>query len=198
VQSQAYTSRLNVIGKPNGGVAGRIVFPSEFTQRSATFYVDQVKFASLPDGRFRVSTVPAGEHQVRVFAPGFEPTMVPVVVRDGTEAALQPIQLRIARGKVIGRLVDERGKSASGIAVHLNPHGGATLTDQDGIFQFLGVGPGEIMLGVDDPYFTPQPQRFMLSRDEQRNLGNVRVGRAQTLGAGRTAELANPNADSPR
>jgi hypothetical protein len=133
---------------------------------------------------------------VRVFAPGFEPVTVAVSVADGAEAKLQPIRLRIARGKVIGRLVDEQGKSATGIAVHLNPHGGATYSDQDGIFQFMGVGPGELTLGVDDPYFTPQPQRFQLAPDEQRNLGNVRVGRAQVAGAGRTAELA-PGGGNP-
>ncbi|HEX7928543.1 MAG TPA: carboxypeptidase regulatory-like domain-containing protein, partial [bacterium] len=141
--------------------------------------------------------VPAGQHDVRVFAPGFEPAMVPVNVANGGEAAIKPIQLRIARGKVIGRLVDEQGKSASGIAVHLAPFGSATTTDQDGIFQFLGVGPGDIVLGVNDPYFTPQPQRFTLARDEARNLGNVRVGRAQVGGSGNTAELP-PSSDRAR
>jgi hypothetical protein len=114
-----------------------------------------------------------------------------VKITDSAEVALQPIQLRTARGKVTGRLVDERGQSASGIAVHLAPFGSATTTDRDGIFQFLGVGPGEIVLGVDDPYFTPQPQRFMLARDEARNLGNVRVGRAQTGGASPTADVTS-------
>ena len=197
VQAQAFTSRLSLIGKGSGGVTGRVIFPSEFTQRSAAFYVDQVKFATLPDGRFRVTTIPVGQHEVRVLASGFEPVTVPVSVRDGNELAMKPIQLRIARGKVIGRLVDEKGQSATGIAVHLKPFGGATYTDQDGIFQFMGVGPGDLVLGVDDPYFTRQPQRFLLTPDEQRNLGNITVGRAQTSVSGRTAELAH-GGESPR
>jgi hypothetical protein len=198
IQAQPYTSRLNLLGKPSGGVTGRIVFPSEFTQRSATFFIDQVRFATLPDGRFRVSDIPGGTHQVRVMVPGFEPVALQVDVSGGGEVALKPIELRMARGKVIGRLVDEQGKSASGIAVRLAPHGGATYTDQDGIFQFLGVGPGELTLRVDDPYFTPQPQRFVLERGEQRNLGNVRVGVAQAGGAGRTAEAFPGPGSSPR
>lgn len=197
IQAQPYTSRLNLLGKASGGLAGRIVFPSEFTQRSATFFIDQVRFATLPDGRFRVSDIPGGKHQVRVMIPGFEPVALEVDVSGG-EVALKPIELRMARGKVIGRLVDEQGKSAPGIAVRLAPHGGATHTDQDGIFQFLGVGPGELILRVDDPYFTPQPQRFVLERGEQRNLGNVRVGVAQAGGAGRTAEAFPGGDTNPR
>lgn len=197
IQAQPYTSRLNLLGKTSGGLSGRIVFPSEFTQRSATFFIDQVRFATLPDGRFRVSDIPGGRHQMRVMIPGFEPVALEVEVSGG-EVALKPIELRMARGKVIGRLVDEQGKSAPGITVRLAPHGGATYTDQDGIFQFLGVGPGELTLRVDDPYFTPQPQRFVLERGEQRNLGNVRVGVAQAGGAGRTAEAFPGGGASPR
>jgi hypothetical protein len=189
IPAQAYTSRLNLLGKGGGTLTGRLVFPSEYTQRSVVFYVDDVKFTSQPDGRFHVASVPLGAHVVRVQMQGFEPVTAPVRVDDNQEARVGVLKLRMARGVVIGRLVDPQGRSASGVPVALKPHGGSTHTDQDGIFQFMGVGPGDLTLAVADPYFTERGMQFRLSQDERRNLGNIPVGRATASVSSRTAEL---------
>src|SRR5574341_1905266 len=170
IPAQSYTSRLNLLGKGGGSLTGRLVFPSEYTQRSAVFFVDGVKFTTQPDGRFHVTSVPVGAHELRVQMQGFEPVTAPVAVADKQEASVGVLKLRMARGVVIGRLVDPQGRSASGVSVSLKPHGGSTYSDQDGIFQFMGVGPGDLTLAVADPYFAQRGMQFRLGQDERRNL----------------------------
>ena len=189
VPPQAYTSRLSLMGKGDGSLTGRLVFPSEYTQRSVVFFVDGVKFTTQPDGRFHVTSLPVGTHDLRVHMQGFEPVSARVAVEDGKQASAGVLKLRLARGVVIGRLVDPQGRSASGVPVALKPHGGSTFSDQDGIFQFLGVGPGDLTLAVSDPYFTERGTQFRLSQDERRNLGNIAVGRAMASPGNRTAEM---------
>ncbi len=188
VPAQSYVNGLTAVVSRTGNLRGQIVFPSEYTQHSIRFTVDEVTFVTHPDGRFRISHIPAGEHWLDVRIKGYEPVRVPVTVSDGQTLALEALRLKEARGKVIGRLVQDKGSSAGGVELHLVPEDGVATTDGDGIFQFLGVSAGDHTLMVKDPRFFAGNQHFKLASNERRNLGNIRVYR-QTRGDPRTASL---------
>ncbi len=175
IPAQRFTSQLNVLGKPAGSVTGQIVYPSEFAQRSTTFQLNDEVFATLPDGRFWVRTIPSGDYLLRVYMTGFEPILRPVRIERAHLADVQRLMLMPARGRVLGRLVYSDGRSAAGVALSLRPYNMAGRTDQDGIFQFYGVGAGVHMLNVDDQRLSPQQREVRLGANEVRNLGNISV-----------------------
>jgi Carboxypeptidase regulatory-like domain len=172
-----YTSTLNAMGKSSGSLAGQIVFPSAYSQHSTTFYVDDLAFATQPDGRFWVRTIPAGSHQLRVFQPGFDAIVRTVLVHRSELQNVQRLVLHPAWGKVVGRVVNESGESAPGVVVRLKSYGLASATDRDGIFQFLGLGAGDHVLDLDGPGYEPLRREVRLQGNEARNLGLIRVQR---------------------
>ncbi|HUJ76375.1 MAG TPA: carboxypeptidase regulatory-like domain-containing protein [bacterium] len=190
IPAQHFTSTLNLLGRGEGSVAGQIVFPSEYTQRSATFSLDRVKFATEPDGRFLVRTVPAGQHTLGVYLPGFDPIERTLEVRNKELANVQRLALQPAWGKVLGRVVGPDGASAAGLQVLLQPYGIASTTDRDGIFQFLGVGAGDHVVAVNAPGFLPLQRPLHLASNEVRNLGILPVQRVLQPAAQTAAQTA--------
>jgi hypothetical protein len=188
IPAQTYVNGLTAVVSATGDVRGQILFPSEYAQHSIRFALDDLTFVTHPDGRFRVNNVPAGDHRLDVHITGYEPLRLPLHVQDGAMVALEPLRLLEARGRVLGRLVLEKGRSADGVEVHLVPDEGVAVTDGDGIFQFLGVSAGDHTLMVKDTRFFAGNQHFKLASNEQRNLGNIRVYK-QTRGDPRTASL---------
>ncbi|HKI96953.1 MAG TPA: carboxypeptidase regulatory-like domain-containing protein [bacterium] len=190
MQAQSYVNGLVAFVTRTGDLHGQILFPSEYAQHSIRFALDDVTFVTHPDGRFRITNVPAGEHQLQVRIKGYEPVALPVQVAQGEELKVQPVRLVEALGRVVGRLVRDKGGSAEGVEVRLVPDDGVAVTDRDGIFQFLGVSGGDHTLQVKDPRFFASNQHFSLTNNERRNLGNIRVYR-QTRGDPQTARLQN-------
>lgn len=188
IPAQTFVNGLTAAVSRTGDVNGQILFPSEYTQHSIRFSLDEVTFVSHPDGRFRIANVPAGEHWLGVRIKGYEPVRLRVDVPDGELVKLAPLRLREARGNVLGRLVQDKGRSAEGVEVRLVPDDGVAVSDADGIFQFLGVSQGEHTLLIKDPRFFAGNQHFNLGRGERRNLGNIQVFRQQR-GDLRTARL---------
>jgi len=186
--AQSYVNGLTAIVSKTGDLRGQILFPSEYAQHSIRFALDAVTFVTHPDGRFHVSNIPAGEHWLQVRIKGYEPVSVAVQVANGQLQTLAALRLTEARGRVLGRLVRDKGGSAEGVEVHLVPDDGVAVSDGDGIFQFLGVGAGDHTLKVTDPRFFAGNQHFSLNSNERRNLGNIRVF-PQTHGETRTARL---------
>ena len=186
VPAQAFANALTAIGVDTGRLTGQILYPSEFTQHSTRFSIDGLTFVTHPDGRFLVKRIPAGAHTLRVRIKGYDPVERPIRIAGGEETALPQLRLKQARGLVLGRMVKEGGASAPGIHVHLEPDSGVTVTDQEGIFQFLGVSSGEHTLMVKDPRYFVGNKRFHLSNNEKRNLGIIQVYR-QIRADGRTA-----------
>jgi len=188
VPAQSYMNGLAAVVSHTGDLRGQILFPSEYAQHSIRFALDDVTFVTHPDGRFRVANVPAGEHRLDVRIKGYEPVSLKLAVDNGAEAQVGPVRLVEARGRVLGRLVAEKGASAEGVEVRLVPDDGVAVTDGDGIFQFLGVGAGDHTLMVKDARFFAGNQHFSLNSNELRNLGNIRVY-PQVRGDTRTARL---------
>ena len=188
VPAQTYMNGLAAVVERTGNLRGQIVFPSEYAQHSIRFSLNEVTFVTHPDGRFRLANVPAGEHWLGVRIKGYEPLRVAVTVPDGESVEMAPLRLRDARGKVLGRLVHEKGTSVEGVEVRLVPDDGVAVSDGDGIFQFLGVSAGEHTLMIKDARYFAGNQHFRLGSDERRNLGNIKVFRQQR-GDPRTARL---------
>jgi hypothetical protein len=189
VPAQAYVNGMTAAFAKMGGLQGQIQFPSEYAQHSIRFVLDDITFVTHPDGRFRIANVPAGEHTLSVRVKGYEPLQVQMQVRPGEQQALEPLRLREARARVQGRLVQEQGRSVEGVQVYLGPDDSVAVTDGNGSFQFLGIGPGEYTLAVRDPRYFAGNQHFTLGADEQRDLGLIRVHH-QTRGDQRAARLS--------
>ncbi len=188
VAPQPYLDAVSGLLRDTGALHGQILFPSEYAQHSIRFALGDVTFVTHPDGRFRMHRIPAGEHTLSVRIKGYEPVQRPVRIRDSKVHRLGDLRLVEARGRVLGRLVGEGGRSAVGVELHLTPDDGVAVTDGDGIFQFLGVSAGDHVLKVTDTRFFAGNQRFRIVPNEQRNLGNIRVY-PQTRAGTRTARL---------
>ena len=174
---QEYVKVLELNGRESGGLFGRILFPSAYTQRSVRFSLDDRTFITQPDGRFLIEGIPAGTHELTILVKNYEPIFQQFVIDRSEAVQAGPWRLKMARGKVIGRLVVENGDSAANVQMRLMPLGGMAKTDGDGIFQFIGVNSGSHLLRVTDSRFFTYNREFSLSKGEQRNLGNIKVFR---------------------
>ncbi|MEE8554657.1 MAG: hypothetical protein V3T00_02265, partial [bacterium] len=105
VPSQSYNTLLDALGEDWGSLRGQIFFPSEYTQRSVAFRVDDRQFVTHPDGRFHIIRIPSGAHRFAVSVKGFEPVDNEIAVATDEENRLSDVRLALARGQVIGRLV---------------------------------------------------------------------------------------------
>jgi hypothetical protein len=190
IRTQQYGRLFEHFGADTGAMYGRILFPSEYLQRSALISLDGKSFVSNLDGRFLIEDIPAGPHEMTLHLKGFEPVQRRIMVQADRYNPAGEVHLILARGLVIGRTVDEKGRSAVDIPVRLTPTNETVLTDKDGIFQFVGVNAGAHELAIpDERYFMPS-QRFDLERGEQRNLGIISVSRVSRPSGSATAETA--------
>jgi hypothetical protein len=188
IPAQHYTSRINLIGKPAGSLKGQVVFPSAYSQRSSPFFVNGVQLSTLPDGRFWVRGIPVGDHELRIYVPGFEPIVRAVRIAGSQVTDTQVLALKPTQGKLVGRIVTDDGRSAAGATVRLEPYGLIRSTDKDGIFQFFGVGGGEHLLGVQCTGCDRGEWSVRLQSNETRNLGIVTIHR-RTATAGDTVPV---------
>ena len=194
VPAQDYASLPQVLGHETGSLSGQIRFPSEYTQRSVTVQLGESSFVTHPDGRFRITRIPAGTHRFAVRVKGFEPVERELKVLAEQNLALTPMQLALARGQVLGRAVFVDGQSASQLPLRLDPMGGTTQSDHDGIFKFVGVYTGEHALLVEDKRFYTKALTFRVNGNESLNLGIVQVFRR----AGAENAAISLTADRPR
>ncbi len=175
ITAQPYSNVLSALREDTGEVSGRIVFPSEFSQHSIRFSLGGIAFVTHPDGRFRITRVPAGEHILQVHIKGYQPLRQRVGVRAGTAQTLPAFSLAPARGVVRGKLVTPKGVNAGGVQVQLDPNGGVNVTDALGHFQFVGVSAGHYDLRINDTRFAGAMHRVTLRENERHNLGIITV-----------------------
>ena len=194
VPAQDFASLPQALGHKTGALTGQIRFPSEYTQRSVTVQLGGHSFVSHPDGRFHIARIPAGEHRLTVHVKGFEPIVQDLKIFPEVSLSLSPIQLSLARGQVLGRLVFLDGQSASSLPLRLEPMGGVTVSDNDGIFHFVGVYSGEHELSIEDKRYYTKSLTFQVRGNESHNLGIVQVFRR----AGAQNAAISLTADRPR
>ena len=186
---QEFAQVLELDGRESGVLFGRILFPSSYTQRSVRFTLSGRTFVTQPDGRFLVKGIPVGSHDLTILVKNYEPISQSIDINGEEGLQSGPWRLKMARGKVIGRLVSENGSSASDVDIRLLPLGEVAKTDSDGIFQFLGVNSGSHMLRVTDSQFFTYNREFDLTKGEQRNLGNIKVFRKAGYNISRSASM---------
>ena len=181
VEPLKYAGFLDNRGVEAGALFGKVRFPSAYSQRSTTVSIDGNSFVTSPDGRFHVRGVPAGEHTLVIHTKGFERVARIIWVDPDKVNHVGSIPLQFARGAVLGRMVDENGRSADAVTVHLMPYDGFAVTDHDGIFQFIGVNSGSHLLTVEDSSFSLSAREVTLKSGEQRNLGIIALRRLSSL-----------------
>lgn len=191
VPAQSYQNALSAMGTESGDLFGKILFPSEFAQHSIRFSLDNLTFVTQPDGRFLVQRIPVGTHTFQVRIKGYESVFLPLEVSKNSQEQMKVFRLKEARGLVSGRLVKERGFSAEGIEVHLEPNGGVMLTNEEGAFSFIGIGAGKHVLKIRDPLYFAGNKHFNMTSNEKRNLGTIEVFRQSRLN-GKTASYQVP------
>lgn len=177
VPAQTFATLPEVLGRETGSLSGQVFFPSEYSQRSVSIRLDNNTFVTHPDGRFVVTRIPAGAHRFSAQVKGFEPIERQIAIGADQTAALGELRLVLARGKVLGRLVYLDGASAVELPLRLEPIGGQTRSDGDGIFQFVGVPAGQHKLLIEDPRFYTKSLTVELRKNETLNVGIVNVFR---------------------
>ena len=192
IPAQSYATVLDAIGEDWGTIEGQVLFPSEYSQRSVVLRIDDLPFVTQPDGRFRIVRVPIGPHRFEIAAIGFEPLNIGIQVGSDSPTQLNGVRLAVARGRVFGRLVHLDGESAGGISLRLDPAGASTETDDDGIFQFVGVPGGSHEMVINHPDYYTKALRFALPSGETHNLGVLNVFRR----AGASSENLTSSRDS--
>lgn len=190
---QEFTKVLELNGRESGTLFGRILFPSAYTQRSVRFTVGGRTFITQPDGRFLVESIPVGSHRLSILVKNYEPITQDILINGENAVQSGPWRLKMARGKVIGRLISENGKSTPGVDMRLLPLGEMAKTDADGIFQFLGVNSGSHVLRIMDSQFFTYNREFKMDKGEQRNLGNIKVFRKAGYNQARNVMLEKPD-----
>lgn len=175
VPFQPYSNALTALFSDTGDLSGRILFPSEYSQHSIRFFLGKFTFVTNPDGRFRISRIPAGILRFTVNMHGYEPIQQAVTISGGSMTRLKQMALIQARGLVFGRLINQSGSIAEGIRVQLAPLGGVSLSDNHGVFRFDGVKAGNHLLRIDDSRFSPKVKRFVMEANQHLNLGVITV-----------------------
>lgn len=175
--SQSFTQAMDNADPSFGQVKGQIKFSSAYAQRSATFQIDNRKFVTEPDGWFLIEKIPAGTYNFQVRIRGYEGVQFRFNVDSNALVNLKPVPMAHARGRVVGRLVDDQGRSAASVPVILIPQGGMAVTDKEGIFQFMGVSGGDHSLITKNGMVNFSQKGFHVNSGEMKNLGNIQVDR---------------------
>ncbi len=81
-----------------------------------------------------------GDYQISAQANGFASTLVPVVVKAGSDTS---VEVTLTRSTMIsGRVMDEYGRPAPGVSVLVNPTGDSVIADAEGRFHAKVPSPG--------------------------------------------------------
>lgn len=119
------------------------------------FGVDSQPFTADEHGQLRIAALPQGErYMIQIHAPGHTSYMRMIEAGETGIKLLElpPVVLTAMDRDVAGRVLDNDGKPAVGVSVHLFQGGGqTTTTDADGRFIFRGVPPGLVSFDAGLP-----------------------------------------------
>lgn len=112
------------------------------------------------DGRFALGGLPPGVYEVRASASGFADGSVDdVSVEAGSTAACE---LALTSGvRLAGRVVDPAGEPVAGVELRVEGEwmvqGTGSVSDEEGVFGFAGLHPGELTLVAQADGFLATP-----------------------------------------
>ncbi|MEW5847768.1 MAG: carboxypeptidase-like regulatory domain-containing protein [Myxococcota bacterium] len=146
--------------RPTGSVEGLVCATTGGVASGATAYIDlpgvRVSDETGADGRFLLSGVPAGVHQVHILV-GAEEQVQTVDVLPGQTAQVGPGSCEPpAPGSVEGHFCNPQGGALVGATVRVDVSSGTLTetTDADGRFSLTGVEPGARVVRVEHVDFT--------------------------------------------
>ncbi|WP_165232620.1 sigma-70 family RNA polymerase sigma factor [Aquisphaera insulae] len=134
-------------GRP---IAGASVLLGDGPRRSK-MDLESPSTASDAEGRFRFGHVPTGTQTIEARAGGKSPSQVSINVEPG----MTRVEIRLSPGhKVIGRVVDPRGKPIEGVTINATdstghiPLGWSGTSDADGRFTWDSAPAGPVYLDL--------------------------------------------------
>lgn len=187
------------------------VMRSTYTDDAGRFTV-----GTLPDGRYNLTASKAPFLRTNYGAKRYDLPGTPITLTNG--GRMTDIALRLQRGGVVsGRITDENGEPAFGVAIRLlqvrNQFGDRTfvpvstsgsstdMTDDRGVFRLFGLPPGEYVVSASPR--TPGGEIRAMTEQEIRDIMQAlqqQQQQAATQGAQATSTTAprpTPNATQP-
>lgn len=172
-------------GQTTGTLTGRVrqVGAEDRPVSYANIVFGRREVSSDSAGRFRLDSLPAGEHIVRIRAIGFVPLTTRVTVAAGSslgvEFILNPAPVILPTIEALGRRTGLYGHVVGptllplpGATVSiLGFRGGEMLTDSLGLFAFANAHGGAYMVTVSHPDFPSRTLTLEVPKNSGRELG---------------------------
>jgi protocatechuate 3,4-dioxygenase beta subunit len=140
------------------------------------FGVDSQPFTADERGQLRITALPQGErYMLQIQAPGHTSNMRQIAADETKTKLLElpPVVLTPTDCDVAGQVLDNDGKPAAGVNVHLYTGGQTTTTDTDGHFVFHGVRRG--LLSLEAGFPMPNTSAYRDSGMARANGGDTNI-----------------------
>jgi protocatechuate 3,4-dioxygenase beta subunit len=140
------------------------------------FGVDSQRFTADERGNLRIAALPQGErYMVQIQAPGHTYDMRQIEADDTRTKLLElpPVVLTPTDCDVAGQVLDNDGKPAVGVSVHLFQGGQTITTDADGHFVFHEVRRGLVSIEAGLPQ--PNTSAYKNSGTARGNGGDTNI-----------------------
>ena len=140
------------------------------------FGVDSQPATADEHGNLHIAALPQGQsYMLQIQAPGHTSNMRQIAVDETKTKLLElpPVVLMPTDCDVAGQVLDNAGKPAAGVNVHLYTGGQTTTTDADGHFVFHGVRRG--LLSLEAGFPMPNTSAYRDSGMARANGGDTNI-----------------------
>jgi outer membrane protein OmpA-like peptidoglycan-associated protein len=128
------------------------------------------RIATEADGTFSSKGLPPGDVDLEISAPNFESALVPASVVLGKLTAISAsLTPRVQKGRIEGRLVDDRGGGVEGVIKFSGPEAVDARTDASGNFS-VALDPGSYRARVDGTTFLKKERQLGIAEGEAKPL----------------------------
>ncbi|MBN1539360.1 MAG: right-handed parallel beta-helix repeat-containing protein [Candidatus Thermoplasmatota archaeon] len=158
-----------------GYVKGRVLDTSNFPVKTATVSLSGMNQTGVDGAGNFMLTISSGTWTVMIQAPGYVPFIKEIEVRPGETYDLGPVRLdeSVDVGKIIGRVLDEDGKTLLGVIVTVD-NGDTLTTPENGQFQ-LTVEVGIHTVSFSRDGYERVVREVNVTKDSIVDLGDIEL-----------------------